>query len=301
MRWIWILAVSVASLTNCLASDGVLEINQTCAEGPGCFPGDDAGFPVRIVNSGSYILTSNLVVPPLVHGMTTESATSEFPNQINLSIDLNGFSISSTTECSGGPLVCSPTSLSDGLGLQLAAIERGSFQVRNGTVEGMAWQGLLCANQCIVQDLNVNNNGHGGMTIDGSVRNSYALRNGGHGIRTGVIGVVENCVSERNQTSGFVGAGTYSNNLSRLNGTYGFDSDGSAVYLNNRSFANDIALRCSGCNAQGNTLHGTTTGIDFENTSSVYGNNYISGGTQDVLNDNNAFQSTPNLCAPSEC
>src|SRR5262245_32414033 len=35
------------------ASDGVLEINQTCAA-VGCFQGDSAGFPVTINSAGSY-------------------------------------------------------------------------------------------------------------------------------------------------------------------------------------------------------------------------------------------------------
>ena len=34
--------------TPALASDGVLEINQTCAVQTGCFTGDTAGFPVTI-------------------------------------------------------------------------------------------------------------------------------------------------------------------------------------------------------------------------------------------------------------
>ena len=52
-----------ALATPALASDGVLEINQTCAVQTGCFPGDTAGFPVKITASGSYRLTGNLVVP----------------------------------------------------------------------------------------------------------------------------------------------------------------------------------------------------------------------------------------------
>lgn len=35
------------------ASDGVLEINQTCAIQTGCFAGDTAGLPVTISASGS--------------------------------------------------------------------------------------------------------------------------------------------------------------------------------------------------------------------------------------------------------
>ena len=45
------------------ASDGVLEINQTCAVNTGCFSGDAPGFPVTPSDSGSYRLTSDLVLP----------------------------------------------------------------------------------------------------------------------------------------------------------------------------------------------------------------------------------------------
>ena len=55
--------LSLALATSAIASDGVLEINQTCAGQTGCFAGDAAGFPVTISASGSYRLTSNLTVP----------------------------------------------------------------------------------------------------------------------------------------------------------------------------------------------------------------------------------------------
>lgn len=38
------------------AVDGVREINQACAAGPGCFSGDTPGFPVEIHFLGSYRL-----------------------------------------------------------------------------------------------------------------------------------------------------------------------------------------------------------------------------------------------------
>ncbi len=46
-----------------LATDGVAEINHTCATQTGCFSGDTAGYPVTIGEAGSYLLTSNLIVP----------------------------------------------------------------------------------------------------------------------------------------------------------------------------------------------------------------------------------------------
>ena len=44
------------------ASEGALEINQTCALQTGCFAGDGAGFPVTIDGSAgsSYLLTGDL-------------------------------------------------------------------------------------------------------------------------------------------------------------------------------------------------------------------------------------------------
>jgi hypothetical protein len=42
------------------AADGRYEINQTCAEQTGCFPGDSPGFPITIEGSGSYIFTGSL-------------------------------------------------------------------------------------------------------------------------------------------------------------------------------------------------------------------------------------------------
>ena len=42
------------------ASEGALEINQTCALQTGCFAGDTPGLPVTLTQPGSYRLTSNL-------------------------------------------------------------------------------------------------------------------------------------------------------------------------------------------------------------------------------------------------
>lgn len=45
MRSLFPLVLLLLSLVSpAFASDGVLEINQTCAAGPGCFAGDTAGF-----------------------------------------------------------------------------------------------------------------------------------------------------------------------------------------------------------------------------------------------------------------
>jgi len=73
--------------THAGATDGLIEINQACAAGPGCFAADSPGFPVEInVQGGSYRLTSDLEVP----GVT---AIEVAPAADPLAIDLNGFEI----------------------------------------------------------------------------------------------------------------------------------------------------------------------------------------------------------------
>ncbi len=74
------------------ATDGVVEINQTCAVNTGCLPGDAAGFPVTIGESGSYRLTGDLVVPTA--GTTAIDVTTS-----DVTIDFNGFGVFGPTVC----------------------------------------------------------------------------------------------------------------------------------------------------------------------------------------------------------
>ncbi len=108
------------------ASDGVIEINQVCATQTGCLPGDAPGFPVRLSNESSYILTSSLQVSGDVAALTA------FGN--STVIDLNGFTISGDYSCSSSPPNCLSRAVH-------AAIEAPStaVTVRNGTVR--AWRG----------------------------------------------------------------------------------------------------------------------------------------------------------------
>ena len=71
------------------AVDGVLEINHTCATQTGCFPGDAAGYPVTIAQTGSYRVTSNLT-SPIDKGAITISAHS-------VTLDLGGFVVAAVS------------------------------------------------------------------------------------------------------------------------------------------------------------------------------------------------------------
>ena len=72
--------------TTAWSDAGRLEINQACAVGQGCFPGDAPGFPVRLAEPGSYLLTGDLVVPS---GASALSVAAD-----DVWVDLGGFTIS---------------------------------------------------------------------------------------------------------------------------------------------------------------------------------------------------------------
>ncbi|MDX1746121.1 MAG: hypothetical protein R3324_09310 [Halobacteriales archaeon] len=93
------------------AVDGVIEINQARALAGG--PSDGPGFPVTVSESGSYRLTSDLDVGTTAGGISITAA--------DVTIDLNGFEIS-TTSGSGNGIAIDSTS--------------HNVEIRNGTVRG---------------------------------------------------------------------------------------------------------------------------------------------------------------------
>lgn len=70
--------------TALLAADGVLEINQTCAEATGCRPGDGSGFPVTISSPGNFIPTRDLEVPAGATGLYAASVAAAWSSTANV-------------------------------------------------------------------------------------------------------------------------------------------------------------------------------------------------------------------------
>ncbi len=113
------------------ASDGVLEINQACATGPGCFSGDSPGFPVTITFGGSYRLTSDLssnflLGPPSADFIRIDAD--------HVHLDLNGFALRCRHILTGAP--CTGSTVSG-----IHAIH-GSAWIGNGTIFGMPHKGI---------------------------------------------------------------------------------------------------------------------------------------------------------------
>lgn len=145
--------------TPALASDGALEINQTCAVSTGCFPGDTAGLPVTISAGGSYRLTSNLTLPDLNTSGILDSALAP------VTVDLGGFAIE-------GPNTCTVNSCGTGSGVGVGYTNPGGdgLTVINGAVRGAGGSCLRLRSFGRAEGVFVSNcGGHGIFASDNGV------------------------------------------------------------------------------------------------------------------------------------
>ena len=100
--------ISTCALLICVdarAVDGVVLIDQNKALAGNVTPGDAPGFPVTISRSGSYRLSGDLTVPD-----AATTAVDVTNTAADVSIDLNGFSISGPVVCVGSSAGNPPTS-----------------------------------------------------------------------------------------------------------------------------------------------------------------------------------------------
>ena len=253
------------------ASDGVLEINQTCAVETGCFAGDTAGFPVTISASGSYVLTSNLTSA----GADTDGL---FLSTSRVTIDFNGFSLT-------GP------SLGSGTGNGVAGAGTvGSFAgfttLKNGVIRGFRAKGVELggAKGVRIEDMTLQFNAGGGASVGDEAR---ILRNGfsdnggtstqNRGLTAGVGAMIVENVVRGSGGSGIQASGgsTVSGNTAYQNGSDGIVAgNGSTVSGNtaSRNGGRGIAAS-SGSTVSGNTaFNNDGDGIATGSSVTVLGN-----------------------------
>lgn len=231
-----------------LASDGVLEINQTCAAGPGCFLGDAPQFPVTITpapggaGSGSYRLTSNLTI---ANGNTTAIQITASA----VALDLGGFRIAGPAVCSGVP-VTSCTNTGTGVGVNGA----NDVTVKNGTITGMGFAAVNLSYSARVEGLNIFHCGVGGgilVTDLAVLRGNLVTSTSGDGIRCR-----DRCVVSENSATGHfadgieVTSGTVNGSSASLNGGNGGRFVGGVSYAHN-SFSGNSGPDVSGGHAGG--------------------------------------------------
>ena len=196
---------------------GVVYIDQNRAAAGSITPGDEAGFPVTISQSGSYRLSGNLTVPDL--NTTAIQITADF-----VTLDLNGFSIVGPAVCTTGTATTCPAP-GTGIGVQAvsdhAPFPRG-VRIRNGAVRGMGLMGILLQGSgSFVEKVTVDSNAGGGMSVAGTVTESAATQNGSFGI---IASAIRDSTVLQNSGDGIilaVNGGVATGNVSSLNGGFG--------------------------------------------------------------------------------
>lgn len=237
------------------AVDGVVLIDQARAMAGNVTPGDTPGFPITISVTGSYRLSGNLTIADRL--TTGIHITAD-----NVTIDLNGFSISGPVVCTANPTNCGGSG--GGVGIHsgdfnIGTVHARGIKVYNGTVRGMGFHGVrLMGDGSLVERVRTISNGGPGIVMgSGSVFNSFATLNGGSGI---IAGQAYNSVAEQNLTGGIfirqsgiaignrstfnggvgltVLTGVATNNTVTNNGGFGFDTTCPAVLTGNVSINN---------------------------------------------------------------
>lgn len=203
IRLVLIVALALSSVAR--AGDGQIEISQAGVVAAG-------GFPYVVSSPGSYVLTSDLVVAdPAGEAISVHAS--------DVSIDLNGFSITGPIQClgSGGSIVCTPAGEgTDGSGIR-ALGTTDTVDVRNGFVSGFGGEGIwLQAGK--VTDVTVHSTDFGIVLGSGVVRGSQAIRNRVSGI-TVQNGTVEGCSAAENGSGISVTDGIAVGNTLLLNRT----------------------------------------------------------------------------------
>jgi parallel beta-helix repeat protein len=181
------------------AVDGTIDINQAKVTAAG-------GFPFTIGTSGSYRLTGNLTVPGNKDGIAITAS--------NVTIDLNGFSIS-------GPGVGSGNGISSG-------VSSANITVENGTVTGFQRGIEFSGNNDIVKSVHADSNSSAGIltannaVIEGCTANS----NSDDGIICGKDCAISGNTANNNGITGISVAGPGAAGLILHNNISGNTSDG---------------------------------------------------------------------------
>jgi hypothetical protein len=199
-----------------------------------------SAFPLLINNAGSYRLKSNITVPDA--NTTAISITAD-----NVTLDLNGYSITGPTMCSGGPPVTSCTPTGTGNGIDSASGNAG-ITVLNGTVQGMGHWGLHLGSRARIEKVRAVSNGFQGISTDfqSTLVEDTAVNNGDSGIVTSSAAVVSGNVSMGNLADGISAGGLVSGNTTERNAGSGLTAIDATVIGNRAGFNNGAGLVVAG-------------------------------------------------------
>lgn len=216
-------SIAFVAMLGCVpafAVDGTVLINQASVTAAG-------GYPLNIIQPGSYKLSGNLVVPADTDGIHILGA--------GVTLDLNGFSISGPIVCDFAGQHCS-TSANQSTGIFYLAV---GTAIRNGRVNGFAMGIQGFQGSGIVEDIQATSNSRFGiLTKDTVVRHNNVSHNGGLGIACNGCGVLENLVIFNALAGVNLGGGIFGGNVVNNNGAATFLAP-SATSLHTNS-CNDV-------------------------------------------------------------
>lgn len=248
----------------------------------GCFAGDTAGFPVTVGGSGSYRLTSNPSV-------SSANITAIVVTAGDVSIDLNGFSISGPTVCTGDPEIatippaCSPT----GTGFGIDASIHPRVRVHDGSIHGMDGTGVRVGTRPVIERLHVEGNGANGIWAlqSSRVADNVSVGNETWGIAGDSGSVITGNIAQGNGQIGIwagIGA-TVIDNTARVNGSNGFSVGSGSTVTRNSSTKNGATGISTGlaCTISHNAVWANVTGGITTNSGSTvpYSSVRENGGT----------------------
>lgn len=282
-------ATASSSPDDATTPTGARQIDQACAAGNGCFPGDQPGFPVEIVETGSYSLRSNLTIDDATLGAILIEAP-------DVSLDLAGFTIKGPVTCGTETPVeqCGP--VSEAVGIEATGT---GVSIANGAVRGFDF-GIRVFRSSAVRDLLTTENSSSGLISTGNddghlFSRIRAIRNGGNGITSsssspvvvdstaigngsdGIFaggGTVENCTARDNRSRGLF-AVLVRGSTARTNGV-GIESRRA---IDNRAAFNrgaGIRYEFEGGYASGNTLEFNGVGLKLADKSGFLANLMLS-------------------------
>jgi parallel beta-helix repeat protein len=264
------------------AVDGVLVINEECAAGSGCFPGDAPGYPVTVTAGGSYLLTSNLQGQTGLAGI--ELATSD------VTLDMNGFQLIGTS----GTL--------HGITTTNQPLTRSNLRLVNGVIRNWGGSGVdFAAGQNVfIEDVKSSNNGGDGFhSLElTTFTNCVARGNGGDGFRTeGHTAIVRGVLAQSNTQGIQVGnRSIVVESVSENNAAEGISCADACVIRNNTVGSNQVGIRF---NFAGSTLIGNTVRSNQETGVIPVGPMLLD---QNVITDNNqSGGGFPNVAACPTC
>lgn len=240
------LALALAVASTAAGEEGVIEISQDQVLAGG-------GFPYTIAQPGSYLLTSNLMVPDA-------NTTAILLSANDVTLDLNGFTIKGPTVCTGGAgagTSCSPTG--GGFGISGGAAD--NVTVRNGIVRGAGSAGIVLRTGARLEDLIVISNGSTGvqLTSRSSIRSTVIALNNGTGLRSGFASVITESSVVDNGVTGIdaFGSNVILRNAVSGNGVTGIAENGQASRIGENMVSGNggNGVFCNnGCLVEANTI-----------------------------------------------